>query len=210
MNKQASTTEFKKAIRHKVSCEQLSSDELAQLMLLQQTYHSDQQLDDKNIPEKNSRWPLMTGLASCLAILLMTAFIMLDSVSKNVTEKIANEVVVNHLKLKPLDVQSDNIQEVRSYFTLLDFRPSKSSVFGEQLSLLGGRYCSIQGVTAVQLRYKADNQLSTLYQVAYSQELFGLVPELDKGQKPLVMDVKGLNVSMWVEKNLLMVLVKET
>jgi len=77
--------------------------------------------------------------------------------------------------------------------------------------LQGGRYCSIKGVTAAQLRFasESDGKVSTLYQVPYEKALFGSVPAIESDDSPMVLASKGLNVQLWVEKGLLMVLVEE-
>ena len=133
--------------------------------------------------------------------------------------QIAQEAAKNHLTLKPLEVQTQSMDGIRGYFTQLDFSPVQSSVLNQRFllsdqHLLGGRYCSIKGVTAAQLRYndvlvnkKPGNQLVTLYQVPYDPEIYGDIPS-DK-DAPTVVNVKGLSVSLWVEKGLLMVLTSQ-
>ncbi len=132
----------------------------------------------------------------------------------DVSRQIALEVVENHLKLKPLDVHTDTIAGIQSYFTQLDFSPVASAALPDQLApgaprLLGGRYCSIKGDTAAQLRFQNGAQTVTLYQVGYRASSFGAVPELGDATAPKVLFVKGLQVSIWVEKDLLMVLVQK-
>lgn len=127
---------------------------------------------------------------------------------------IALEVVENHLKLKPLDVETGSMEELQAYFTQLDFRPAiptlpSTSIDPGGSALLGGRYCSVKGVTAAQLRYSDAGRLSTLYEVPYDAAVFGPVPRLDAGESPRQIEARGLLVSLWVEKGLLMVLVEE-
>ena len=77
-----------------------------------------------------------------------------------------------------------------------------------ETTLQGGRYGSIQGVTAAQLRYSlGEDEVSTLYEVGYDPGTFGPIPDLDQGQRPEQLLVRGLKVTLWVEKGLLMVLV---
>ncbi len=125
----------------------------------------------------------------------------------NLPESIAQEVARNHLKMKPLELKSSSMAEIAHFFAQLDFNPINSQVFplGEK-RLLGGRYCSIQGITAAQLRYlDAQGQLVTLYETAYDPQAFSPLPLTDKGEKPLVLYAKGLKMTIWVEKDLLFV-----
>ena len=80
----------------------------------------------------------------------------------------------NHLELKPLDIETQSIRSAQKYFTQLDFLPIKSKQIIETDKLVGGRYCSIKGRTAAQLRYTDDlESVSTLYQVDYVESLYG-------------------------------------
>ncbi|MGR6872689.1 hypothetical protein ACU6U9_10365 [Pseudomonas sp. HK3] len=118
---------------------------------------------------------------------------------------IAEEVAINHIKMKPLEFTGNTVSSLRGQFDDLDFSLVQSSHFSEQ-GMQGGRYCSIQGVTAAQLRYGyPDHTRATLYQVPYDQKKFGTMPKLHSGDVPLQLTIKGLNVSMWVESDVLMV-----
>jgi len=86
------------------------------------------------------------------------------------TLRIAMEVAPNHIKLKPLDVETDSMERIRRYFTDLEFvRVESQLLASSNLELLGGRYCSVQSV-------------------------------------PVVVNVKGISVRIWVEKGLLFAL----
>lgn len=127
---------------------------------------------------------------------------------QQMAERIAAEVVRNHLKMKPLDVTTDNMDKLRRYFTELEFVPVESQLLdATDVKLLGGRYCSIQGVPAAQLRMApADQGLQTLYQSEYRADIFGPLPHLERGETPLKVYHKGLQVRIWVEKGLLFAL----
>lgn len=101
-------------------------------------------------------------------------------------QMIAEEVVTNHLNKKPLEVKGGSINKVIGYFTKLNFIPVESKLAElNSLQLLGGRYCSLQGITAAQLRMKQGQNLQTLYQTEYSAEVFGDLPYLENGEAPL-------------------------
>jgi hypothetical protein len=76
--------------------------------------------------------------------------------------------------------------------------------------VLGGRYCSIQGVTAAQLRLRDQaGWIRTLYQVPYEVSRFGVLPDIGAGEQPKLTQVRGLTVELWVEKGLLFALTRE-
>ena len=127
-------------------------------------------------------------------------------------DKIGNEVAKNHIKLKPLEIETSKIQAIRDYFTQLEFVPVESKIIRlDNKSLLGGRYCSIQGVTAAQLRLK-DNKtgdIQSLYQTVYKPDVFKGLPKLEEGEKPITIYSKGLEVDIWVEKGIVFALTRE-
>jgi len=144
---------------------------------------------------------------------------------KGIANKIAEEVALNHLTLKPLDKESPIVAELQNYFTQLEFSPfeSKHALTLAALSgkhLLGGRYCSIQGVTALQLRYantyssnitlsESSKGAATLYQVNYESSIHGAIPNIENNEAPIQINQRGLNIQIWLEKGLLMALVGE-
>jgi hypothetical protein len=120
-------------------------------------------------------------------------------------EAIAVEVVDNHLKLKPLEVESGSLRDVLGYFDRLEFQllesPRIAGNAGDQL--LGGRYCSIQGIDAAQLRVaSADGELSTWYEAILPAEKLEKIPDMDDGDEPSVFVVKGLQVRIWQEQGI--------
>ena len=134
---------------------------------------------------------------------------------QKIVAAVAAEVSKNHIKLKPLEVTSTEFNKVRDYFTALDFLPQASRYFplvrSQPLTMAGGRYCSILSQSAAQLRYRSSSQTwSTLYQTAYNPETFGAIPALEDGAAPIKTYSKGLRVTLWVERQLLMVSVEDT
>ena len=117
---------------------------------------------------------------------------------------IAEEVAANHLKLKPLEVEGTELAPVLAYFTELDFQPVTSPRLGARgATLLGGRYCTIQGVTAAQLRYRApDGTLSTWYEGTLPARQLAALPDIGAGGRPSRHLVKGIEVSIWQEHGL--------
>ena len=128
----------------------------------------------------------------------------------DVRQKIASEVAQNHINMRPLEVSSNQFDDLKEYFTELNFVLVDSDRLN--LSLLkGARYCSIQGKIAAQIRFKglSSEEGVTHYQVEYDPDLYGPMPDVSQGKTPITLSQKGLSVSMWVERGLLMVDVKE-
>lgn len=97
--------------------------------------------------------------------------------------------------------------------TKLDFMPVESALLkGSTKSLIGGRYCSIQGITAAQLRLKDNEtgQVQSLYQTVYDKKVFYDLPVLKEKQKPITVYSKGLAVDIWVEKGILFALTRDS
>lgn len=163
------------------------------------------QLQAIRLPDQQRRTN-RAAYALALVFFLALSFLISDS-SNNEPQQIAREVANNHLRMKPLDVDSNNLDEVRSFFTLLDFLPISSSHYGQTNPLiLGGRYCSIKGVSAAQLRFEnTRGKLETLYQVPYDPDVFSVLPQLEQGDSPITLFERGLEITIWVEKGLLMV-----
>ena len=202
-----------RAIQQQLAQEVLDAGQLQQLLAMQQAV-----LDDREGTPDEGCWRRWHALAAACATLVLCIALAWQSIAPappDYTREIALEVVQNHLKLKPLDIETQSIGAIQGFFTQLDFSPVNSSLLQARFSLpepslLGGRYCSIRGVSAAQLRYRAgDDGLGTLYEVAYDSEAFGPMPHVERGETPTELLLKGLRVSLWVEKGLLLVLVTE-
>lgn len=157
--------------------------------------------------------PLLAVIAAAFALL---SFAMLYGVdprleAPDIGYRIADEVAANHLRAKPLEVRTDSMAELRRYFDQLDFVPVETPATGRPLRLLGGRYCSLQGETAAQLRLRDvdTGAVDTLYQTEYDPALFGALPKREQGEAPLVVYARGVPVTIWVEKGLVFALTRQ-
>jgi hypothetical protein len=154
---------------------------------------------------KGSRRRLISvgaGLAASLllAFLLWTGAGQHNAVPQSIQLRIAEEVTTNHTRVKPLDVTSSSIDVVRERLPLLDFVVQRSSyLLSEGLELVGGRYCTLQGVIATQLVFRDQNgNRVTLYQAAYDRQRFGDLPD-QPGEMPVIIDQRGTRISLWTE-----------
>lgn len=118
---------------------------------------------------------------------------------------IADEVARNHLKQRPLEVRADDLPDIRRYFATLDFQlvpPAEALAAGSVL--MGGRYCSVQGRAAAQFRYRTPSGgLQTLYEAPYDPSVHGPLPDIGKGQSPVVTAARGVRVRLWVRDGVL-------
>lgn len=201
--------QLRTSVREHITSMSLTDAQLSELSVMQVVKYENEQ-------HKNSRQWFYPS-ASVAAILLVAASLLFTlannlSYKQTMVAEIASEVVKNHLHRKPLEVVSGQLAQVSDYFTRLNFVPVASKlVENKGLSLLGGRYCSLQGVTAAQLRFtsSSENDIRTLYQVGYDAEIFKSLPNIGKQETPVQVFEKGVQVTMWVEKGVLFALTEE-
>ena len=193
---------FKDAMQEHINKNELSNKQLQKLQALQQG----------NVKiHRGNRKPLFV-MAASISLLFIIAILttQINFQQNHLVAQIADEVAKNHLKLKPLEIRSAQITDVQNYFDKLDFLPISSLQFKQrnQASLAGGRYCSVKGSTAAQLRYQQkDGEFVTLYQTNYSEVFSGLTDSAE-GMKPIITYARGVEVTIWVEKGLVMVTAK--
>ena len=212
---------LRQATLEQINQPSLSPQQLDELMTLQAgaltEAQNSQTPTQPDVTEQKRPTPsshsILQWLATAAMVLLAVTTIVFWNSQPDYSRDIAMEVVENHVKLKPLDIATDSMQGLRVFFTQLDFAPASSALLSRRFALndthlLGGRYCSIKGNTAAQIRYQSSTGLTTFYQVDYQPERFGHIPVLEKGENPITLTAKGLNVSMWVEMGLLMVLIE--
>jgi hypothetical protein len=201
------TTPLREGVKNHLNQYQLNDDQMQHLMAMQ---------EESVVAEKPSQpqgWNIramqLASVAAALVIAVLLAWPAAYSPRNDskMPLAIAMEVAKNHIKLKPLEVKSPALEPIRRYFTELDFTPVKSQLYDSRgNSLLGARYCSIAGVSAAQLRYKDElGQFQTLYEVGYDPAIYGVLPDINKGETPLTIVARGVKTTIWVEQDLLMV-----
>lgn len=90
------------------------------------------------------------------------------------TKRVIKEIEMNHNKHLSVEMFSTEYAELSGMLKKLDFelvRPD--SPFTKDYELIGGRYCSIQGELAAQLKlkHKGNGSISTLYAASLNPEL---------------------------------------
>lgn len=120
----------------------------------------------------------------------------------SLSQQIMDEIAYNHQQRMPIEVASASLEEIRGYLDKLTFPLIASNTLDKpDWKLLGGRYCSINGKIAAQLKLKnrSDNNVYTLYQASIDGELEKIV-----GDARTTKMIDGVGVSIWQEKGLLL------
>ena len=196
---------LKKIMHEHIESKTLTDEKLESLLQLQKG-DVKKETQYSNVP---SRW---LAVAAVVFFAVGNLFYFALTPELALEQRIGDEVAKNHINLKPLEIQTSSISSLRAFLSELDFLPAESVLLkGSSKRLIGGRYCSIQGVTAAQLRLKDSKtgQVQSLYQTIYDKKVFYDLPELKENQKPITIYSKGLAVDIWVEKGLLFALTHE-
>ncbi len=161
-------------------------------------------------------YPAITAALVAVPVTMVVAWLMLQPrisslPAVTIYQSIADEVATNHMKLKPLEVSSDNMSEVRNFFSSLGFTLIESAMFeNTRWQITGGRFCTIQGEAAAQLRMRgAQGRIKTIYQVPYDPALHQDLPDLIQGKPPMKLYSRGLEVRLWRERGLLIATVSQ-
>ena len=131
-----------------------------------------------------------------VAALLLIGFIGLHQKLNQamMSESVLAEIAMNHQKRLNVEVISDQYPVVQEKLDQLDFSilPVKSELI-MNYTLLGGRYCSIHGGLAVQLkvREKASGEFMTLYVTKLTDKLEDITP--------LDAEFDGVGIRLWKE-----------
>ena len=135
--------------------------------------------------------PLFGLVALAASCLIATALLLSLSAGPDAGRAVAREIALNHAKAYPPDFVSGSYDELAGRMAKLDFRLSRPD--RDVGTLLGARYCSLQGRVAAQLRLRDDDgRPCTLYEVR----------ALD-GVEPGEYSVSGLSIRLWREGDLL-------
>jgi anti-sigma factor RsiW len=162
-------------------------------------------LQAKNRMAQSARSPLpiplvqIAALAAAVAIFLLVADH--EEYQRAIERAVCAEVVMNHIKHSPLEIISSQYSEVQAALSRLDFSimPANSTIL-ETYRLMGGRYCSIQGVRAAQLRVQEIRSVKecTLYAVKAVGKLQAVAQTVDS--------IDGIRVEVWRQDNVLFAL----
>ncbi|NIV42139.1 MAG: hypothetical protein GWN50_07225 [Candidatus Dadabacteria bacterium] len=145
--------------------------------------------NDKKISKRKLYVP-MSIAASLLIALLATSVFYFDGYL--LTKRVIKEIEMNHNKHLSVEMASTDYEQLSKMLAKLDFvLVQPDSEFTKKYELLGGRYCSIQGELAAQLKlkHKDNDTISTLYAAK-------LNPELNK-IKLTDKSTESTNIKLW-------------
>jgi anti-sigma factor RsiW len=162
-------------------------------------------LQAKNRMAQSARPPLTIPLVQIAALTAAIAIFFLvadhEKHQRAIARAVCAEVVMNHVKHSPLEIISSRYSEVQAGLSRLDFSimPANSTIL-ETYRLMGGRYCSIQGVPAAQLRVQdiRSGKECTLYAVKAAGKLQDVASTADS--------MDGVRVEVWRQDNVLFAL----
>lgn len=185
-------------LRAMLESEGLSDEEFAALPLT-----------DVNESRHALRWPAI-GVSMAASVLLAVAVIFswpaFKADSSSVLARVAEEVRVNHIRVKPLDVTASSYDVLRRDMPLLDFvlqTPRAIEGMGD-LKLIGGRYCTLQGVMATQLVFEdSQGNRVTMYQAGYDASRFGRIPDSRSAES---LSDHGLDIRVWQQEGVVLAL----
>lgn len=138
------------------------------------------------------RYYQLAGMAAVLLIVFAGLYWQLNQTT--ITQGVLTEIAMNHHKRLNVEVASDQYQVVQEKLDRLDFSifPDRKDLI-DNYTLIGGRYCSIHGGLAAQLkvRDKVSGELLTLYVTKLTDELEGITP--------LNTELDGVQIRLWKE-----------
>ncbi|MCF6282585.1 MAG: hypothetical protein L3J28_10345 [Candidatus Polarisedimenticolaceae bacterium] len=198
---------LKEACKNHYQQHSLSKGEVAKLMALQERLEPSAAAgSNSEDPAANSsnRFPSaknrnLLAVAASIIVIIYTTWIY-NGYDVDIREQVAEEIAYNHSKQMALEIISDDLKAVGAYLSELDFTLIDSTRVGQIAQrLLGGRYCTIQGKLAAQLRIKSSNSTSThTYYQAIIPENFNLDGTTYSTW------IKGINIELWVEDGVLL------
>lgn len=196
------------ALKDFLEQDSLTDQDIQQL----QGLSKDQHFQTKSKTARSTKLTTLLSLAAIFFVVVAVGFTYKMHTNDLVQQRLAHEVFTNHLKIRSLDIETHSLQELRGFFERLDFSPFFSGdVRTADLKLLGGRYCTLQGAVALQLRLLSpDGEVITYYQALYEKERFGKLPNISVGDKPNVILEKGIEMSIWQENSVVSVLAQAT
>ena len=110
---------------------------------------------------------------------------------RDAAERVLAEIAMNHRKQLDVEVAAEDFSAVVAALDRLDFTARPPLGLGDAFVPVGGRYCSIQGALAAQLklRHRETGAAHTLYAAPLTPELAGLA-----GTEAAV---DGLPIRLW-------------
>ena len=204
------STPFKEAVKSHLDTHSLSDHQLEQLG----SFVNEERRQNFSTSNNRSRYKWLISLATVGLALIFVLLITPERFdASSISESVAADVAENHINLKPAEIETNNMEDIRQFFDRLNFLPTRSQLINPgEWELIGGRYCSIQSISAAQLRIRnvQTQKLQTFYQVPYDEKLFqNAFPDLTAGEQPLQVSSRGLAIKIWLEDEFLYAMTDE-
>ncbi|MGB2693394.1 MAG: hypothetical protein WBB48_01325 [Thermodesulfobacteriota bacterium] len=151
---------------------------------------------DKN-RKKNKSW-VLSKIVIAAMLVIGFVFTMIQFQAPDIEELIVKEIAMNHNKELSVEFPTDDLPNLQAKLDKLDFPLDKAEgVISDKYILMGGRYCSIQGNLAAQLKIinEDTDSIETLYVTGLNSELTNV--------KPTNVNTEGINIKIWKQDGLL-------
>jgi len=183
-----------KAVKDYYQEKTLSAEKLQQLMDVAQLAEKKPAAEVVNW---KSRWLIQRNISIAasllLAVLILFQWMNVAPTQQQLVASIAKEIAINHQKQFASDFSASSYAGLSRVMAKLDFKlidPERLRSKG--FEILGGRYCSLSGHIAAQVRLKnSAGEIFTLYQTN-SHETFKALTEH-------AARAKGIDIEMWNE-----------
>lgn len=169
-------------------------------------YYLSKRLDDGCLREllRETRSPdsrSWLGRRAWSALVAAAVIALIGAVASNwsvrFTRGLTTEIAINHIKKMDMQVETPHYEVVQAGLPRLDFPllPTRPDLV-DSYDLIGGRYCSLGGSPAAQLRLRRhrDGELVTLYVTRLGMRTGGVHAELTSQH--------GVRVELWRENGL--------
>lgn len=184
MNENPETANLKRQLKRHYAKQQLNERQLDQLLHLKTTNH----------PKRKT---LISSVAACLFV---AGCIYLYDMSTHDYSVISKDIAYNHNSKLQMEVVSTQLHTVQGHLSKLGFKLVNSTkIQRDNLQLIGGRYCNINGKIAaqMQLRHNKTQAIYTFYQAKVGKDF---IDNLNSDE----MAIDGVKIKLWREKGLLM------
>ena len=203
-----STDPFGKHVKGYYSGQRLSPEKLQALMSIEVPEAKvGEPPSRRQITYWMARWRFQRNLSIAAGLLLLVVGTLqlqsfMTPVINSLPYRVAQEIALNHNKQLANEFEVSTFSKLAALMMKLDFVPYIAKrVEALDYQMTGGRYCSIQGQLAAQVRLIGEQEKDiTLYQTQLNEELATLQ------ESEYVVD--GVNVQLWFENGRLFGLAK--
>lgn len=142
-------------------------------------------------PARRNRW--LPAIATAVVLLIAFTFYTASRDRQTLAQRVFAEVAMNHAKGLSVEVASADYGDVQRGLARLGFDIRPDAATRESYQLVGGRYCSIQGRLAAQLKltHRETGISHTLYVTRTTEALTGIADR--------EVELDGAVIRLWTE-----------